>query len=246
MPPLTAAELLAVWERGCQSEAAERALALVAPACPGSSPSDLAALSIGQRDSLLLRLRELTFGSQIAAACHCPGCGQRLELTMQVADLLESATALQPADGIALSVEDYEVRFRLPATRDLAAIAGEADVDAARQSLLRRCLLDVQRAGGEPVSPDLLPESVVAAVASHMAEIDPQANVELVVACPSCQEKWEAAFDIASYFWTEVDAWAQRTLHEVHELATAYGWCEADIVALSPLRRKRYLELIGT
>jgi uncharacterized protein (UPF0212 family) len=245
MQPLSAAELLVIWEQGWGVTPSERALALLAPACPESSAGDLAALSIGERDGRLLSLRESTFGSQIAAVAQCPACGQRLELAMQVANLRWPAPSEQPADGITLSVAEHEVRFRLPTTHDLAAIAAESELVGARQSLLGRCLLSATREN-EVVPLDRLPETVVAAVAAHMAEIDPQANVELAISCPTCREKWEATFDIASFFWTELDVWAQRLLGEVHAVASAYGWREADIVALSPLRRQMYLEMIGT
>jgi hypothetical protein len=33
-------------------------------------------------------------------------------------------------------------------------------------------------------------------------------------------------------------------LRDVHELASAYGWRESEILALSPQRRQAYLELV--
>jgi len=63
--------------------------------------------------------------------------------------------------------------------------------------------------------------------------------------CPSCGYAWPAPFDIASFFWTEVDAWARVLLREIHVLASAYHWCEEDILRLSPWRRRSYLEQIG-
>jgi len=89
-----------------------------------------------------------------------------------------------------------------------------------------------------------LPAEVVTAIAQCMAEADPQADVQLALACPQCQHAWEASFDIVSYFWSEIQAWAGRILREVHSLASAYGWREAEILALSPWRRQAYLELI--
>ncbi len=52
-------------------------------------------------------------------------------------------------------------------------------------------------------------------------------------------------FDILSYLWTEIEDWAQRLLVDVHTLAVSYGWSERDILALSPRRRRMYLELLG-
>jgi hypothetical protein len=78
-----------------------------------------------------------------------------------------------------------------------------------------------------------------------MAEADPQANVQLAITCPVCSKHWQAGFDIVSFFWNEIDAWAHRLLQEVHTLASAYGWREADILAMSPWRRQCYLAMIG-
>ena len=245
MRPLSAAELLSIWEAGWGVTPSERALALLAPACPESSSEHLAALSIGERDWRLLTLREATFGSQIAATALCPGCGQRLELALEVADIRLPAPPDQPAELLRLSVEEYDVRFRLPGTADLAAVATESDLASARQLLLRRCVMSA-RQGPVEVALDRLPEHILSAIVARMAEIDPQANVQLAVSCPNCHEKWEATFDIAGFFWSEVDAWGQRLVREVHALASAYGWREVDIVAMSPLRRQMYLELIGT
>ena len=39
---------------------------------------------------------------------------------------------------------------------------------------------------------------------------------------------------------------AKRLLGEVHQLARAYGWPEATILAMSSRRRHFYLELVST
>jgi hypothetical protein len=50
--------------------------------------------------------------------------------------------------------------------------------------------------------------------------------------------------DTAALLWDEITARAGALLHEVHRLASAYGWSEAQILALSPARRARYLALV--
>jgi hypothetical protein len=62
-------------------------------------------------------------------------------------------------------------------------------------------------------------------------------------ACPSCGHEWQSLFDIAAFFWAEIAAQARRLLREVHQLASAYGWREADILAMSARRRRAYLEM---
>ena len=78
-----------------------------------------------------------------------------------------------------------------------------------------------------------------------MAEVDPQADVQMDLTCPACGHQWQALFDIESFFWREISAWANRILREVHALASAYGWRESDILSMSTWRRQTYLNLIG-
>ena len=77
-----------------------------------------------------------------------------------------------------------------------------------------------------------------------MALVDPQADVQLALSCPACGQQWRATFDVVSFLWDELDAWARRLLREVHTLASAYHWREADILAMSRWRRQYYLDLV--
>jgi len=113
--------------------------------------------------------------------------------------------------------------------------------------LLARCIIDVKRAdsdGGE-VAVEILPAPIADAIAARMSEADPQADVELSLTCPACGHAWLQPFDIASYLWAEIGDWAKRVLREVHALALAYGWDEADILAMSAQRRRMYLQMTG-
>jgi hypothetical protein len=83
------------------------------------------------------------------------------------------------------------------------------------------------------------------AIAEAMVEHDPRAEMRLAMHCHACQHSWSTIFDIVSFFWTEIEASAKRLLREVHTLAKAYGWREADILALSSARRQCYLELVS-
>lgn len=243
MRPLSAAELLSVWERGAAQQPAGRALALLAASCPEEGTDALAALCVGARDARLLRLREWTFGPRLSRVGECPGCGQRLELGLEVSDLLVS-DAYAPARELTLAAEDFEVRFRLPDSSDLIAAGRGGGAAFGRRRLLERCLLFAARAGEECAAADL-PDEVLEAVAAEMGRADPQADVQLSLTCPDCGHRWDSPFDIVSYFWGELHAWAQRVLREVHALARAYGWRESDILALSPLRREIYLQMVG-
>ncbi|MCL4705850.1 gp26 family baseplate hub assembly chaperone [bacterium] len=240
---LTASQLLGVWEQGRFEPPVQRALLLLAAAYPETSVEHFARLSLGQRDAHLLALREWAFGSQLHSLVSCPQCGERLELNFNTVDL-RAASADEPAQALALNVEGYEIQFRLPDSLDLVAISNLPDLAASRQQMLERCLLSVQQ-NGEARSVAQLPDRVIDATTQEMAQADPQADVQLALACPACGNQWHAAFDILSFFWNELHAWALRLLREVHLLASAYGWREADILSLSPWRRQFYLEMVS-
>ena len=141
---------------------------------------------------------------------------------------------------------EWAIEFRLPTVADLAAAGAVPDPDEARRLLWRAALFRRVR-DGEAVPAErlaaLLPERVQRRLAEAAEQADPAADVTLNVACPECGEATPAELDIASYLWTELDTWARDLMLDVHLLATAYGWSEPEILALSPLRRRYYLEL---
>jgi hypothetical protein len=235
--------LLRVWERGLDQRPVQRALELLsAVACPEESPEALASLSIGERDAMLLTLREATFGSEMAGVATCARCANPLELTFTAADL-RAECGKTPGPELSLARAGYELRFRLPDSRDLA-VTTETDVASGRRLLFDRCLLQASRSG-TPIDSDELPDEIVEAAAQRMAETDPRADIQLAISCAVCSHQSRTTFDIVSYFWSEIEAWARRLFSEVHILASAYGWHERDILSLSPVRRQSYLEMVG-
>jgi len=243
MRPLSAAELLDTWEQGLSRPACARALVLLAAASPDVSHDAVATLSVGERDRRLLTLREWTFGSQLTSVANCSACGERLEWILNVADLRVSEQP-QLSGDLSLELDRYCVSFRLPNTLDLAAVADSHDAASAGKLLLEKCVLEA-RSDGQTISINEVPAAVTDAVAKRMAEADPQADLRLDLSCPACGHRWQALFDIDSFFWSEINAWAQRVLTEVHALASAYGWRERDILDLSPRRRQFYLGLVS-
>lgn len=228
------AALLDVWERGGPLSSGRRALALLATA---TGEGGLEGLSIGDRDADLLSLRERLFGPHVTAVVACPSCGERQELSFGVDDM--RAPRPEPAPELSVTVDGVEARFRLPTTADLDDLdrVADGDADAAAEALLRRCVFAVS-GDGPPLAPAL-----VAAIEDRMAAADPQADVQLALCCDGCGCAWNAPFDIAAFLWSELDAWAWRLVADVDQLARTYGWTERDVLALSPQRRRIYLEV---
>jgi hypothetical protein len=242
MRAMSAAELLDAWERGLAQPPLERALTLLA-AAGGGEPSALTRLSIGQRDARLLALREQTFGRRLVGLSECPACGERLEMTCDVADL-RTGEVPEGDETFTLAAGGYDVEFRLPDTLDLSKLPPDGSGEHLRSMLLDSCIVSARR-GGDEVVVGRLPGEVLDAVEERMMQLDSQADVQLTLSCPHCSHAWQEAFDIGQFFWGELHAWAGRTLGEVHALARAYGWREADILSMSPARRQFYLGMVG-
>jgi hypothetical protein len=233
---LSSARLLDAWEEALPLPAASRPLALLA-AAGWAGRGDLADLPVGARDASLLDLLESTFGPWLEAVVACPACGEPLELSCTV-DQLRAGPRVAP--GI-VNAGGYELTVRPPTSADLVAAARAGEPAAARAELLRRCVSILSEPAADR---DRLPEAVVAAIEESMQAADPQAEILVAVTCAACGHEWPADLDVAAFAWARVDAWARRCVAEVHVLAQAYGWSEAQTLALSPWRRGLYLQMV--
>lgn len=242
---LTSAELLSVWEKGLSQTPTTRALILLSAACENVSLDDLAGLSIGQRDAWLLTIRERIFGSDVQSIVSCHQCGEKLEIGFRTSDLGVSQARLIP-ETLTVLDDDYEVRFHLPNSFDLGRISAEADI-VVNRGILLECCVSFSRYRGQDISPKELPESVVRKISARMASSDQQADIQrILLTCSACGHQWYEKFNILTFFWEEIHAWAIRLFREIHSLASAYGWSETEILSLNPLHRQMYLEMVGT
>jgi len=236
-------ELLAVWERGAPLSPAQRALLMLSAGREDQAAREAGGLSVGRRDSRLLSLRVATFGSRMTGLADCPVCATALEWSVDARDVGLSEDASPSSQPYTLRLGDWEVRFGLPTAQDLADLPSGDGLEANRRRLLGACVIEALK-GGKPVDAQELPYEFQSALSARMAELDPQAEIHMALHCPACGHDWMGVFDVATYLWAEMSVLAERLLREVHEMASAYGWSEADILAMRPGRREAYLEMI--
>jgi Zn ribbon nucleic-acid-binding protein len=243
MNNLSALELLNIWEQGRSQTLHRKALLLLAACCPEKSIDALSKLSIGHRDALLLTLREKTFGQLLIGIATCPACAEQLDITMKVSDILIEKN-IEPNRELTTTIDNYEVKFRLPDSTDIAFLDEHIDMAAARQEIYEHCILSIcDTSDSKEISINDLPVEVMNEISDRIAKADTQADILIGLSCPSCNKKWQMGFDIVSFFWSEINTWAYRILYEVRILAMAYGWSERDILAMSSWRRQIYLEM---
>ena len=225
MTVVTELALLSAWESGYGRPAPDRAVTLAA-AVSGLPADHVADLALGACDRLLLQLREQCFGTRLEGLARCPRCGTELDVGLDVDELRADGT--DDADGgRTVEVAGRIVTLRTLTSRDVGCCAGDRD------RLLAQCLVDEP----EPPAPEVLD-----AVEARLDALDPQAARTIDLDCPACGESWGAPVDVTEFVWSEVDRFARRLLSDIHTLATAYGWREADVLAISPARRRFYLQ----
>ncbi len=234
-------ELIGIWERGCGEDSVGRALMMLG-ACFDEQREELLHLSIGERDGRLLEVYERLFGPALDAFAECPACRVPLEYSLSAHDLMAGRPRADDA-APTLEVEQTSLRLRLPDSVDLRAVSGLADVSAAGRLLMERCIVSAEIAG-QCVSPADVPESLREPISAALAAADPQAEMLIDLNCTACPERWQVTLDVERFLWSKICAVAKRLLREVHALASAYGWREVDILALSPARRQTYVEMV--
>jgi len=87
-------------------------------------------------------------------------------------------------------------------------------------------------------------EDDVDRVGEKMAEADPLAELRITLDCPACGNVSNETIEIISFIWSKIEARAKRLAWEVHEIASAYGWTESEVLSLSPARRALYLDMV--
>lgn len=224
----------------------DRGLVLLNLQLPQLSLEDSARLSLGERDSRLLLLREQIFGKKLLNTVICPACKSKLEWTGNTRDIMLKEPDIDSIVGeYEFMDDDYSIRFRLPNSEDIAEIITQPGQGNHEQLLFEKCIIKGEKSG-RVIKPDKIPGTVRDKISLMMKELDPQAEIEINLNCPDCGNTWVSQFDILSYLWSEINYWANSILQEVDILAREYGWSEEQIISLSPMRRQTYLELIGS
>jgi hypothetical protein len=193
------------------------------------------AWTVNRRLQGLLAVTVATRGGRWTSTAHCAQCDKPMDLPLDLRDF-------------ARDEDPSHVRCELDGGRLLeVAIATGADQlawlqagvgEAGPQELLR-CLLARQGADAEA---EALPPAWIDAVDAAMAQADPLTALELDTVCPECGAAMRIALDLERACLGLLAAQQPRLLDDVHRLALAYHWTEAEILALPASRRRQYLQ----
>src|SRR5580658_712799 len=113
------ADFLDLWESGSRRHPLDRALLALGAAFPETPFESLAAWPLGRRNRALVEMHCRCFGPKLRGFVACADCEDQMEVALDGRDLLEAS----PPNGETIEVGGS--KFRLPGTRDLAAIADQ-------------------------------------------------------------------------------------------------------------------------
>jgi hypothetical protein len=240
LQPLTGERLLSAWDQGLQQHNLERALTLLRLALPETRRDELAALSMADRDLLLLRLRSQTFGPSLEGTATCAHCAGTLEFAMPLQAAIEDLEDRSHDDCVEWQEEGRLIKMRPANTLDLLATLNETQPCAAEDLLLARCTT----VDGSPEEHREL--ACLSNVREHFEQLNQAAERRCTLTCPECSRTETLDLDVAGFLWMEVRHAAQQLLADIHILASHYGWSERDITGMSAHRRQTYLEWLPT
>jgi hypothetical protein len=204
--------------------------ACVEPPATEADREDLWRLSLAARVGGLLAVLASTTGSDVLdRVVRCPGCGEDLEASLPVAQLLDLARSAESHPETVVDAPDGPVTLRRPRGSDQRAWRQAEHLDPEAAVIASLVV------AGTTTEPSVLDSS--------LAEFDPLTCFELDVSCPSCGLRADVPLDLEATLLLDLARAQARTIRDVAALARRYGWSEAEVLAVPAWRRRTYLEL---
>jgi hypothetical protein len=238
--PLTGAVELAVAEAAAGPGPRGRRVSAVLDAAfgaVGGVKSDLnlvRRLASGARAWLLIRAALLFGGPREWFQTVCGGCGRPFDFQAR-----PEAAPRKPA-GTAFPVVEVPTslgprRFEVPNGAHEEAVARRPGDP--RRVLAGLCGLaeDAEDEAARLTEPDL------DRIEALLDDAAPDVADSVATACPECGWQGEVQIDPLGWAFPRPDS----LLTDTHRIASAYGWSEAEILALPRARRRRYADLIA-
>jgi len=191
---------------------------------------------VGRRIAALVRLLALTESADSLAVrwrCTQPSCAEAFEVELPLGALIDQAPDAEPVEVVL--ADGRPVTLRRPTGDDLRSwrTARYASHKEAMAAMLDALVLDGRvTLEDEP------------ALAEAIAALDPLVAFTVSCNCPVCGAGNDLPVDLEDISLTRLGARQRALVHEVHQLASRYGWTESEVLAIAPSRRARYLALM--
>jgi len=241
-----------------------RCLVQLGDICPVTEET-VRELLVADRQFLLLKLREITFGDRVQASVSCPrpDCGKKVDIDFSTTDIpvkestekgplyrmeLSTKAAFKNSEDEAAEHRGYkEVTFRLPNGGDQEAVSPLLRENEARalNMLLERCVQSIgpiENPGPDQVA-QLSPTARME-IEKHMAAVAPHVTLDMTADCPECRREFSLPFDLHDFFFGELRTGLDLLYRDVHYLAYHYHWPEHEILEMTREKRHRYIDIL--
>jgi hypothetical protein len=208
---------------------------------PAMSEEVAREMLVGDREYVVMKIRQITWGSTVNAVLRCPSeeCNKPMDVTMSLHDM-----AAEPRPVTSrhfrirlLSVPSTEIEFRLPTGADQEVLTGFEEGRAVC-TLLARCT------GLSESTMEAFPEAARREIEEHMEKLAPQADIELEVTCPECGRLFSGQAGWPAHCLFEMVSQSAMLERDIHFLAWHYHWSESEVLTMTRAKRRRYIDLI--
>lgn len=225
------------------------------------SETAVRSMLIADRQFLLLKLREITFGDKVhfTVSCPWPDCKKQVDVEFSIRDIsvkeskppglchtmeLSEKAAIRNGDG-----ESYKkITYRLPNGSDQESVSPMLHENEAKAltQLLERCILAIgprQNPGKDLL--DMISPLARMEIETHMAATAPCLDLDLETDCPECEREFTVPFDLHHFFFGELRTSLGLLYREVHYLAYHYHWSEDEIMTMTREKRHNYIDVLA-
>lgn len=168
--------------------------------------AQVAAMHLGDRDYLLLRLRQQSLGDAVHQVMRCPACSARVDVDFNISELPVRRLSDAQAQW-RVTFNDITLTLRLPTGADLQAIEDLALTNpAAANTRLFARLTQAVNNGPAPTEDEVRawPLPLRAALSQWISEHAPGPDLFLDLTCPECAGDMSYTFDLAAFFLPSV------------------------------------------
>jgi len=218
-------------------------------------------LLVADRQYLLLKLREATFGDQVQGTVRCawPDCGAKVDIEFSIRDIpIRESEQKGPVYEMDLSPEaawqdeqgalHRRLSFRLPNGADQESVGPLLAVNEseALTELLARCILSIGSWRNLTASQiaELSPLARLE-IEKCMEQTAPAVELSMEVGCPECGRRFTVPFDLQDFFFGELRTSHDLLYREVHYLAYHYHWSEREIMEMPRDKRRSYIAILA-
>jgi hypothetical protein len=189
---------------------------------PKNGPSMVEDMYSADRNFLLLKLRAITFGSELPARYTCPACNESLQITEDLDELpVRTLADGEPPDDVVVELQDgyadkdgqihKALRLRLPTGADESAVATQMRQNASlgKNALLARCLKslgDIPKHRVEAIGPKILADLTLTdrrLIDRALSQAAPGVDLIREISCPSCGETFRTNLDMTHFLSLE-------------------------------------------